>query len=302
MSSTITIRPARKDDLEPTAEMLNEHARALHGVDDLVPADLLQYWESPDVEFPADVLVAESSGGTISGYADVGVQGDHVWLDVRATAPDALPGLFEAIEERAATKKPDAKLMAFTSDKDAALRNLYESAGYRRVRHSFRMQIELDEDPPEPEWPEGFIVRTMREGEDRRFYDAQLATFADTWMFSPEPYDVWRHWMVDDPNFDPSLWFVAEQADGLGGIVIARAPENEPGVGWVRILGVIPEHRQQGLAQALLRHTFREFGSRGFNAVALGVDAENPTGAVRVYERAGMHVERTSLIYEKLQG
>jgi len=71
----------------------------------------------------------------------------------------------------------------------------------------------------------------------------------------------------------------------------------EPGVGWVRILGVIREHRQRGLGQALLRHTFREFAGRGFNAVALGVDAENPTGAVRVYERAGMHVERTHLIY-----
>ena len=164
------------------------------------------------------------------------------------------------------------------------------------------MRIALDEDPQEPEWPDGYTARTMRDAEERRFYDAQMASFADTWMFSPEPYDVWRHWMVEDPSFDRSLWFLAEKGDELAGIVIARAPENEPGVGWVRILGVIPEHRQQGLAQALLRHTFREFANRGFNAVALGVDAENPTGAVRVYERAGMHVERTSLIYEKLQG
>ena len=299
MSSTITIRPARKDDLEPTAEMLNEHARALYGVDDLVPADLLQYWESPDVEFPQDVLVAETSGGAISGYADVGVQGELVWLDVRATATDALPGLLEAIEERAVAKKPDAKLMGFLSDADAPLRDLYESVGYRLVRHSFRMQIELEQEMPNPEWPEGFTVRTMGEGEERRVYDAQMASFADTWMFSLEPYDSWRHWTVEEASFDRSLWFLAEKGDELAGIVIARAPENEPGVGWVRILGVIPEHRQQGLAQGLLRHTFGEFASRGFNAVALGVDAENPTGAVRVYERAGMHVERTHLVYEK---
>ena len=81
--------------------------------------------------------------------------------------------------------------------------------------------------------------------------------------------------------------------------MIARAPENEPGVGWIRILGVLPEFRQRGLGQALLRHTFADFASRGFKAVGLGVDAQNPTGAVRVYERAGMHVERTNLIYEK---
>jgi ribosomal protein S18 acetylase RimI-like enzyme len=64
---------------------------------------------------------------------------------------------------------------------------------------------------------------------------------------------------------------------------------------------VLPEYRQRGLGQALLRHTFAEFASRGFDAVGLGVDAENPTGAVRVYERAGMHVERTNLLFEKRQ-
>jgi mycothiol synthase len=295
----ITVRAARKEDLESTAAMLNEHARALHGVDDMTSADLLQYWESPDVDFATDVMVAENSGGAILGYADIGLHAEHVWLDVRAVEPDALPGLLEAIEERAATRKPEAKLMGYTSDADTPLRNLYESGGYSLVRHSFRMGVDLDEKTEQPDWPAGYTVRTMREGEERRFYDAQLASFADTWMFSPEPYESWRHWMIDDKVFDRSLWFVTEKGDDLAGILIGRAPENEPGVGWIRILGVLPDHRQQGLGRALLRHSFREFASRGFKAVGLGVDAENPTGAVRVYERAGMHVERTHLLYEK---
>jgi ribosomal protein S18 acetylase RimI-like enzyme len=64
----------------------------------------------------------------------------------------------------------------------------------------------------------------------------------------------------------------------------------------------VPEYRQRGLGQTLLQHTFAEFARRGFTAVGLGVDAENPTGAVRVYERAGMRVERTNLVFEKLEG
>ena len=296
-----TVRAARKDDLETTAAMLNEHARRLYGVDDMTSEDLLQYWESPDVDFATDVVVAESSDGTILGYADLGLHGEHVWLDVRATEPEILPGLLKTIEERAAARKPEAKLLGYTSDADAPLRDLYESAGYSLIRHSFRMRIDLGDDVPAPEWPPGFTVRSMKEGEERRFYDAQMASFADTWMFTPDPYESWLHWTVEDSQFDPTLWFVAEKDDDLAGIVIARAPENEPGVGWIRILGVIPEYRQRGLAQALLRHTFGEFASRGFDAVGLGVDAENPTGAVRVYERAGMHVERTNLIFEKVQ-
>lgn len=296
------VRRARRADLEPATELLNEHSRRLHGVDDVTSADLLQYWESPDVELEQDILLAEAADGSLVGYADVGVHGGQAWLDVRGTEPEALHGLLDAIEQRAAEKKPDAKLMGYTSADDEALRKLYENAGYDLVRHSFRMQIDLDRAIPAPEWPEGVEVRTMHEGEERRVYDAQMASFADTWMFEPDPYESWKHWFVEDPAFDPSFWLLAESGDELAGIVIARANENEPGLGWIRILGVIPKYRQRGLAQALLRHTFAEFARRGFDAVGLGVDAENPTGAVRVYERAGMHVERTNLIYERSQG
>jgi mycothiol synthase len=296
------IRPAREEDVEQAAALLNEHSRRLHGVDDLTPADLLVYWRSPDVELGHDVLLAEGSDGGLVGYADVGVQGETVWLDVRGTDPEALPGLLEAIEERAVAKEPEKTLWGYTSAEDEPLVSLYEGVGYRRARHSFRMRIDLDEEPPPPDWPEGFSVRTMREGEERRVYDAQMASFADTWMFAPDPYDGWLHWMVEEPSFDRSLWFLAENEGHLAGIILSRAPENEPGVGWVRILGVLPGYRQLGLGQALLRHTFAEFARRGFKAVGLGVDAENPTGAVRLYERAGMYVERTNLIFEKSQG
>jgi mycothiol synthase len=294
------VRHARREDLEPAVELLNEHSRRLHGVDDVTPADLLQYWESPDVDLAQDVLLAEKDGG-LAGYADVGVQGGQVWLDVRSIEPEVLPELLHAIEQRAAEKKPGVKLVGYTSAEDDALRTLYERSGYDLVRHSFRMRIDLDRELPAPEWPDGFAVRTLRDGEEHRVYDAHMASFADTWMFAPDPYESWTHWFVKDAAFDPSLWFLAEIDGTLAGIVIARANENEPGLGWIRILGVIPEYRRRGLAQALLRHTFAEFARRGFDAVGLGVDAENPTGAVRVYERAGMYVERTHLIFERSQ-
>ena len=292
------IRPAREKDVEAAAELLNEHSRRLHDTDDVTPADLLLYWTSPDVELGRDILLAENSDGLV-GYADLGVYGGSVWLDVRGTDPEALPALLEAIEERAAAKEPDKALWGYTSAEDAPLVDLYESSGYRRARHSFRMQIAIEPGQPAPDWPSGFTVRTMRESEERRVYEAQMASFADTWMFARDPYESWLHWMVEEPLFDCSLWFLAEQDGDLAGIILSRAPENEPGLGWIRILGVLPEYRQRGLGQALLKHAFAEFASRGFKAVGLGVDAENPTGAVRVYERAGMHVERTNLIFEK---
>ena len=38
---------------------------------------------------------------------------------------------------------------------------------------------------------------------------------------------------------------------------------------------------------------------RGMKRASLGVDAENLTGAVAIYERAGMTVERRSDIYSR---
>ena len=56
---------------------------------------------------------------------------------------------------------------------------------------------------------------------------------------------------------------------------------------------------QRGLATALLRHSFRDFRGRGATKVGLGVDGENTTGAVRLYESVGMRQVRRSDTYEK---
>jgi ribosomal protein S18 acetylase RimI-like enzyme len=64
-------------------------------------------------------------------------------------------------------------------------------------------------------------------------------------------------------------------------------------------LGRAPALAQAGLGMALLLHSFGEFYKRGQTVVCLGVDADNPTGATRLYERAGMHVETEYVCYEK---
>ena len=57
--------------------------------------------------------------------------------------------------------------------------------------------------------------------------------------------------------------------------------------------------RKQGLGLALLRHAFNEFYRRGKRKVGLGVDAQNLTGALRLYESAGMRIDQAYDTYEK---
>jgi mycothiol synthase len=299
MSADVSVRQAKTGELETVAELLNEHSRRIHGTDNTTVAQLQLYWKSPDVDFPEDVLVAEKDG-TLVGYADIGIWGEHAWLDLRGLDPEPLHPLLAAIEARAAEKKPGANLIGYLEESDQIAHEAFDRAGYRVIRHSFRMEIELGDAIPEPVWPEGIAVHTLREGEEKRVYDAHMESFADAWLFTPEPFEQWSHWFVNDPAFDPTLWYLAEDSADLAGILIGNVSQTEPDLGWVRILGVVPAHRRRGIAQALLQQAFGEFRRRGLQRGGLGVDAESETGAVELYERAGMHVARTGLQLEKV--
>jgi mycothiol synthase len=98
---------------------------------------------------------------------------------------------------------------------------------------------------------------------------------------------------------DLSLWWVVDDGDELAAVSLNRWHfSGDPQFGWIDVLGVRPEWRRRGLATALLLHTFRDFRRRGATRVGLGVDGENTTGAVRLYEQVGMRVVRRTDIYE----
>ena len=81
-----------------------------------------------------------------------------------------------------------------------------------------------------------------------------------------------------------------------------RLEDNEPnrnGGGYVGAMGVKRAWRGKGLGRALLLRTFAEFYSRGVPRVTLGVDAESPTGATKLYESVGMTIESAGVVYEK---
>jgi ribosomal protein S18 acetylase RimI-like enzyme len=69
--------------------------------------------------------------------------------------------------------------------------------------------------------------------------------------------------------------------------------------GVVASLAVRPAWRRRGLGFALLQNALGEFHRRGCGSVELLVDGDSLTGALRLYERAGMRVSRTQIAYEK---
>jgi mycothiol synthase len=246
------------------------------------------------------IRVAERDGRLV-GYVDaVGRQaGAPVEFDIRSVEREVADVLIRAAEERAADVH-GSSARGFVQGDDPVLGDAFGAAGWRPIRHSFQMRIDLTDDLPDATWPDGRRPRTMEPGEEERVYEAHMEAFADHWDFRRQPYEEWRSFTVERDNFDPSLWWLVEDGDELAGLSLnAWHMSGDPRFGWINVLGVRPPWRRQGLGTALLQHSFRDFHSRGATRVGLGVDAENTTGAVRLYERAGMQVVRRNDTYEK---
>ena len=69
--------------------------------------------------------------------------------------------------------------------------------------------------------------------------------------------------------------------------------------GYTEEICVLKSWRKQGLARSLLVKSIQMFKEMGMEETALGVDAENESGALRLYKDVGYGVTKRTLIYRK---
>jgi mycothiol synthase len=171
--------------------------------------------------------------------------------------------------------------------------------GYERSRSSYVMEIALAETPSVPPLTSGIELRTYRlDVDEDAVRSAVNEAFADDPLFHEQTPEMFREFNLGARGFDPALWLLAWDGDALAGVSLTyRERVGEPDLGWVGILGVRPPWRRRGLGEVLLRASFAALYDRGLRRVGLGVDTENVTGALRLYERAGMHVVREGHSY-----
>lgn len=277
------------EDAPAINELVVAADEAVQGWSDRSEGDLLDWWRMVDIDH--DSWVLEDGDGSIAAYAVVFPHGEVVDLDGFVHPGWKGSGLgswlIAAAEERA-RELGLAKVHGWSLSQDQDARRLFEGRGYREVRRFFQMLIELDSPPSPAKWPEGIHVETFRIEDARAFHDALAEAFADEWSFVAMPFERWFELRVKAPDFDPTLWFVVCEGDEI--VAVLRGEPERSGAGYVAALGVRKRWRKRGIGLALLQHAFAEFYRRGQPCIALGVDAENPTGATRLYERAGMHI------------
>jgi mycothiol synthase len=319
LPAPFSARPATLDDVEAVVELINACAIDLTGELRALAHDVRSDWQQPEFNPETDTLIVLTPEGGIVGHAEMWDRAPFVRLYVIVEVHPKYAGrgigtaLCRWAEGRARRSIPQAPsgarvvLQQSVLSTDGATQELLRQQAYRVVRHSLRMRIDMDELPPEPAVPAGLIIRPfVRERESRALVLAIREAFHDHWGFVEwsleEHYRAWMHYLDTNPDVDPSLWFVAvdERTGEIAGVSLCHpAVAQDPDMGQVETLGVRRRWRRRGLGLALLRHSFRALYRRGKRKVSLGVDADSLTGATRLYEKAGMHVYRQYVEYEK---
>ena len=252
----------------------------------------IREWLRNEALKPENLAVLVDDGAVV-GYGDIWSQAGTIDFD--AAAPGRWSEIFDWAEERARAEGAERIRSFFAAGNE--LEAFVRPRGYRPVRASYTMEIELGEERPAPPASiAGIEIRAYRHpADEQRTYEAQEEAFEDHWDHTPQAIETWREFTVRQTNFDPSLWFLAWDGDEVAGLSL-NLPERsgDPGYGWVGTLGVRRVWRRRGIGEALLQESFRALHDRGQRRVRLSVDAESPTGATRLYERAGMRVIRHS--------
>ncbi len=315
LADGFTARLPREQDLPTLVDLYNAVARQ-RDLELVTEVDLLVHRTRDDWWMEA-LVVEREADGLVAGYAHFAEEPDGrggigVWVDGRvhpdATGNGLATFLISRGEQRALHVADRDHLFGevvcrTTNDNgNDRARSLYERLGYTAVRHRLAMRIDLGRAATKSgprAW--GVDVRPFdldRDAED--LWRAMQRGFGDHHDFSPTPYEDWRYVLIDrHDDFDPSLWFVAE-ADGelVGGILCDVGVPEDPLIGHIRDLAVVPEWRRKGVADALLKSAFGAFRRRGQRKAGLDVDDVTLDGALRLYERAGMAVARRIDIYE----
>lgn len=208
-----------------------------------------------------------------------------------AAQPPGIPGLVEA----------------FKQDRLVDAIALHEAAGFRPVRWYVEMRRDLGQPLPALPATPGLEIRPFDPTLAEAARAAHNEAFADHWGSEPQTAETWARDFIGDPAFRGDLSFVALAGDAVAGYAVnyvAEADWAASGVrdGWIGQLGVRRAWRRRGLATALLVRSMEAFRAAGLEAAALGVDAENPTGALGLYERAGFRRIRRSVRLQRPLG
>ena len=335
MSATdVTIRPFPTNGPLPVGVVLR-HLRApddLHDMNAIANAiriaegtsfsttdeQFAEFYAAPPGSDPAtDVAVAEIEG-RIVGYGRAAwheeLDGIRIYevipfLDPTRIGQELFIAMVDSLEARLHTIAADHPaggrfFETFGGDLAPERDALLRAHGYEPIRYFFSMLRPSVDDLPDAPLPDGLEIREVRAEDLEAIWAADQEAFRDHWGFFPGDDKEYERFRTDPVQSDTSLWRVAWDGDQVAGQVrsFINAEENDRHGrrrGYTEHISVRRPWRRRGLARALIGASFPLLRARGMTEAALGVDTENTSGALRVYEGCGFQPISRTATYRK---
>jgi mycothiol synthase len=189
---------------------------------------------------------------------------------------------------------------------DEAAAALFARHGFTPVRYFRKMTRGLERDRlPPVRMPDGFEIVAYRADLGEPMRVAKNEAFREHWGVTPTPPQEWRS-RFTGPEFQPGLSPLAVEAvtGEIVGLIVTHlraADTAATGQRDAHLVNVatLRRVRKHGIATALIATMLRAACERGFDTASLGVDSENPTGAIGVYQKSGFAVADTWVDYAR---
>jgi mycothiol synthase len=316
----LALRNYRPGDAPAMVELWNRTMQA-DGVPWRVDAPELENWfsQANDKFEPARDLFMVEANGTLVATADaewvdttdglrefrIGAIVDPAWRrrGIGTWLQHHLEAHAHRLWETYPTDERKPMLGSWAMDAEQEKVALLRRFGFEQVRWFFDMVRPTLDDIEEPALPEGLEFRPLREEQLKQMWSADMEAFRDHWGGfdgSDESFERWRH----DPKFDLSLLVVAWDGDEIAGGVVNEINEAENAAfnrkrGWLQSVFVRRPWRRRGVGRAVVLRSLQVLRDRGLTSAGLGVDADNPNGALGLYTGTGFAVDVRSAAYRK---
>lgn len=264
-----------------------------------------------------DVLIAEIAGKVI-GWAHVIRAEDQFGKGIYSHFVDLLPDWYGKgirtvmlrhnelrLREIAQAYPADipCTFQSKAADSEKDWISVLTSEGYSAFRYSFKMVRPNLEDIPDYPLPEEVEVRPVKPEHYQAVINAWNEAIKDMRSQIPISNEAFQAFQKL-PIFDPSIWQIAWHENTVVGTVMNYINEQENTEykrkrGYVEGISVQRPWRGKGIAKALIARSLKLLKDRGMTEAALGVDTENPSGAVHLYQKTGFKVQKKSGTYRK---
>jgi len=260
------------------------------------------------------MFIAELDGepvGIVNAYVDKMREEKKGFMRALGVIPEyRRRGIGRALAEKALESLREREMERVEAgaleDKPEAVR-LWETMGFKNVRVFSLMKRDLRSIPSGVGENLEVQLRKFQKGsiEDLKLINwLSNEAFSEHYNYRPDTVEETRYFLEQDPTFKDQEWLftlVQDKPVGYVGVGIDQKYNEEKKVlcGWILSIGVLKQRRLKGIGTRLMIEGMKLLKAKGMTEAMLGVDDQNITKAIKLYEKVGFKATKKDIAYVK---